>query len=326
MPTLNTVTDVKRFDKYLTNFSVELMQSETVFKAHRILPTVPVRQRSDFFRIYDQGAFLKPQMKPLADGSQTAAMDYSYTEGQYAIKVWGLHKDTGPMAYANADDDLNLDRRTVAALTRQGLLHQEVEWFNAFFGTGKWSTDLTGVSGTPSAGEFLQFNDAASDPIGVVKSAITQQQILSGGFRPNTLVMPREVFDVLTDHPDIIARLDRGQTTGTAIANEDALAALFGLQSVVVLDAVVNQTGDNEILGGKGMLLMYQDGNAGLESPTAAVRFEWTRLSDYMTIGNAIYRYEHPLAEGTIRHEIKQAFDYRIVAPDMGTFLADSIA
>ncbi len=326
MPTLNTVGDVKRFDKYLTNFSVEQMQSETVFKAHRILPTVPVRQRSDFFRIYDQGAFLKPQMKPLADGSQTAAMDYSYTEANYAIKVWGLHKDTGPMAYANADDDLNLDRRTVAALTRQGLLHQEINWFESFFGTGKWSTDRTGVAASPTGNEFLQFNDAASDPIGVVKSAITQQQILSGGFRPNVLIMPREVFDTLTDHPDIIARLDRGQTTGTAIANEAALASLFGLSEVVVLDAVVNQTGDNEILGGKGMLLMYRDSGAGLESPTAAVRFEWSRLSDFITVGNAIYRYEHPLAEGTIRHEIKQAFDYRITAPDMGTYFASVIA
>ena len=326
MPTLNTVSDVKRFDKYLTNFSVELMQSEAVFKAHRILPNVPVRQRSDFFRIYDQGAFLKPQMKPLADGSQTAAMDYSFSEGTYAINTWGLHKDTGPMAYANADDDLNLDRRTVAALTRQGLLHQEVEWFNTFFGTGKWSTDLTGVAASPSAGEFLQFNDASSDPIGTVKSAITQQQILSGGFRPNVLVMPREVFDVITEHPDIVDKLNRGQTTGAAIANEEALARIFGLEEVVVLDAVVNQTGSNEILGGKGMLLMYRDNGAGLEAPTAAVRFEWTRLSEFMTVGNAIFRYEHPLAEGTVRHEIKQAFDYKITAPDLGTFFDAVIA
>jgi hypothetical protein len=329
MPKLNTATDVKRFDKYLTNFSVELMQNESVFKAHRILPTVPVQQRSDFFRIYDQGAFLTPQMKPLADGTQTAAMDYSYTEGQYAIKTWGLHKDTGPQTYANADSDLNLDRRTVSALTRQGLLHQEIQWHQAMFGTGKWSTDLQGVASGPSTGEFIQFSDASSDPIGVMKSAITQQQILSGGFRPNVLTMPRQVFDTLSDHPDIIARLDRGQTTGTAIANEASMAALFGLEEVVVLDAVVNQTGAagaNEILGTKGMLLMYRDSGAGLESPTAAVRFEWARLSQFLTLGNAIYRYEHPLAEGTIRHEIKQAFDYRITAPDLGTFFADVIA
>ncbi len=326
MPSLNSVTDVKRFDKYLTNFSLDLMQNESVFKAHRIMPTVPVQQQANFYRIYDQGAFLKPQMKPLADGTQTAAMEYSYTEGTYAIKVWGLHKDTGPMAYANADDDLRLDERTVAALTRQGLLHQEVQWHNAFFGTGKWSTDLTGVAASPSAGQFLQFNDAASDPIGVIKSAITQNQILSGGFRINTMAMSRVVFDTLVEHPDIVDRINRGQTTGPAVANEDALAAIFGIDRVVVLDAVVDQTGSNEMLGGKGIALMYLDGNAGLDGVTAGVRFEWARLSNYMTVGNAIYRYEHPLAEGAVRHELKMAFDYRITAPDLGVFLADAIA
>lgn len=323
---LNTVNDVKRFDKYLTNFSVELRQSDEVFRAHRIMPTVPVRQRSDFFRIYDQGAFLKPKMKPLADGAQTAAIDYDFTEGQYAIKTWGLHKDTGPQAYANADDDLNLDRRTTSVLTRQGLMHNEVQWHDAFFGTGKWTTDRQGVASSPTGTQFLQFNDASSDPIGVMKSAITQQQILSGGFRPNTLVMPREVFDVVTEHPDIIDKLNRGQTTGPALANEQDLAAIFGVREVVILDAVVDQTGSNEILGGKGMLLMYLDRNAGLEAPTAGVMFEWTRLSDFMTVGNAIYRYDHPLAEGTTRLEIKQSFDFRITAPDLGTFFADVIA
>ena len=323
---LNTPTQVKAFNKYLTNFSVDMAQSEAVFKAHRIMPTVPVQFQSDFYRIYDQGAFLKPQMKPLADGTQTAAMEYDYSDGQYAIKVWGLHKDTGPMAYANADSDLNLDRRTTAALTRQGLLNQELQWHEAFFGLGKWSTDLQGVEATPGAGEFLQFSDDASDPIGVIKSAITQQQILSGGFRPNTLVMPRQVFDVITEHPDIIDKINRGQTTGPAIANEAALASVFGLSQVVVLDAVVDRTGDNEIVGGKSMLLMYLDGDAGLEGVTAGVRFEWTRLANEITLGNVVYRYDLPLVEGDTRLEVKQAFDYRIVAPDRGTFMADVIA
>lgn len=323
---LNTVTEVRGFNKYLTNFSVEMSQSEDVFKAHRIMPTVPVQQQANFYRIYDQGAFLRPQMKPLADGTQTAAMDYDTSDGQYAIKVWGVHKDTGPMAYANADSDLNLDRRTTSALTRQGLLNQEVQWHQAFFGTGKWSTDLQGVDADPAAGEFLQFSDDASDPIGTIKSAITQQQILSGGFRPNTLVMPRQVFDVVTEHPDVIDKINRGQSSGPAVANESALAAVFGLNSVVVLDAVVDTTGSNEIMGGKGMLLMYLDSDAGLEAPTAGVRFEWTRLAQEITLGNVIYRYSLPLVEGGSRLEIKQAFDYRIVAPDLGTYMEDVIA
>lgn len=325
---LNTATDVKRFDKYLTNFSLDLMQDASVFKARNTMPTVPVQQQSDFYRIYDQGAFLKPQMKPLADGTQTAAMEFDYTEGQYAIKVWGLHKDTGPMAYANADSDLNLDRRTVAALTRQVMLHEETQWHQAFFGTGKWTTDLTGksTSPTPSNGEFLQFDDSSSDPIGVIKSAITQNQILSGGFRLNTMAMYRNVFDVLVEHPDVVDRINRGQTTGPAIANEEALAAIFGLDRVVVLDTVVAIDGTNQFIGGNGILLMYLDGNAGLEGITSGARFEWTRLNQHMTLGNTVLRYDHPLAEGTTRLEVKTGFDYRIVAKDLGVYLTDAIA
>lgn len=323
---LNTANQVKRFDKYLTNFSLDLLQSESVFKAHDIASNVPVQQQSNFYRIYDQGAFVKPQMKPLADGAQTAAMDYDFTEGTYAAKVWGVHKDTGPMAYANADSDLNLDKRTTAALLRQGLLHQEVEWHKAFFGTGKWTTDKQGVAATPGAGQFLQFSDAASDPIGTIKSAITQNQILSGGFRANTAVMSRQVFDVLVEHPDLVDRINRGQTTGPAVANEQTLAAIFGLGRIVVLDAVVDEAGANAMLGGKGILLAYIDGNAGIEGVTSMARFEWVGLNSEMTVGQSIIRMELPLVDGGTRLEIKQAFDYRIVAPDLGVFLADAIA
>jgi hypothetical protein len=323
---LNSALDVKRFDKYLTNFSLDLLQSESVFKAHNIASNVPVQQQSNFYRIYDQGAFVKPQMKPLADGAQTSAMEYDFTEGTYAAKVWGVHKDTGPMAYANADSDLNLDRRTTSALLRQGLLHQEVEWHKAFFGTGKWSTDKQGVASVTGGNEFLQFSDASSDPIGVVKSAITQNQILSGGFRVNTGVMSRVVFDTLVEHPDMVDRINRGQTTGPAIANEQTLAAIFGLDRIVVLDAVVEESGANAMLGGKGILLAHIDGNAGIEGVTSMARFEWVGLNQQMTIGQSILRYELPLVDGGTRLEIKQAFDYRIVAPDLGVFLADAIA
>lgn len=317
---LNTANQVKRFDKYLTNFSLDLMQKESVFKAHNIASNVPVQQQSNFYRIYDQGAFVKPQMKPLADGAQTAAMDYDFTEGTYAAKVWGVHKDTGPMAYANADSDLNLDKRTTSALLRQGLLHQEIEWHKAFFGTGKWTTDKVG--GT----DFVPFSDAASDPIGTIKSAITQNQILSGGFRVNTAIMSRKVFDVLVEHPDLVDRINRGQTTGPAIANEQTLAAIFGLGRIVVLDAVVEQAGTKEMLGGKGILLAYIDGDAGIEGVTSMARFEWVGLNSEMTVGQSVIRFDLPLVDGGTRIEIKQAFDYRIVAPDLGVFLSDAIA
>jgi hypothetical protein len=138
--------------------------------------------------------------------------------------------------------------------------------------------------------------------------------------------MSRVVFDTLVEHPDMVDRINRGQTTGPAIANEQTLAAIFGLDRIVVLEALVEESGAKAMLGGKGILLAHIDGNAGIEGVTSMARFEWVGLNQQMTIGQSILRYEVPLVDGGTRLEIKQAFDYRIVAPDLGVFLADAIA
>ena len=61
------------------------------------------------------------------------------------------------------------------------------------------------------------------------------------GFRPNVLGIGRPVFDILLDHPDIVGRIDRGQTpNGPARASRQDLAALFELEAIEVMDAIYN--------------------------------------------------------------------------------------
>lgn len=309
-------------DRYLTNFSLELAQSNTVFKAANILPNVPVQRQTDIFRIYNADSLRKLKMKPLASGTPTAAGDLDFTEGTYHTKTYGLHVDYDAETKANAESDLQLGRMATEYLTTQALMHQERQWYDKMFVEGVWGTNKVG--GT----DFAKFDDAASDPIGTIKSAITQQQILSGGIRPNTLVLTRQVMDKLEEHPDIIDRINRGQTSGPAIATEQNIAALFGLSRIVVLEAVMadEETGENRFYGGNHMLLMYLNGNAGLRSVTAAVRFEWARLGQFMTTGQVIRVFDlDPVIEGTTRWEIKTNFDFQIVAPVLGTFFKDVI-
>jgi hypothetical protein len=318
---INPVT-VRGPDRYLTNFSLELSQSNGVFKAANILPSVPVQRQTDIYRIYNADSLRKLKMKPLASGTPTAAGDIDFSEGTYYTKTYGLHVDYDAETKANTESDLQLGQMATEYLTTQSMMHQERQWFDKMFTAGKWATDKVG--GT----DFNKFTDATSDPIGVVKSAVTQQQILAGGIRPNVLVLTRKVMDTLEEHPDIIDRLNRGQTSGPAMASEQALAALFGLQRVVVLEAVMadEATGDNEFVGGNHMLLMYLNGNAGLRSITAAVRFEWTRLGQFMTTGQVIRVFDlDPVIEGTTRYEIKSNYDFRIVAPVLGTFFQDAV-
>ncbi len=321
MPQINPAT-VRGPDRYLTNFSLELAQSNEVFKAANILPSVPVQRQTDIFRIYNADSLRKLKMKPLASGTPTAAGDIDFSEGTYHTKTYGLHVDYDAETKANAASDLQLGQMATEYLTTQSLMHQERQWFDKMFVAGQWATDKVG--GT----DFTKFSDAASDPIGVVKSAITQQQILAGGIRPNVLVLTRKVMDTLEEHPDIIDRINRGQTTGPAMASEQTVAALFGLQRIVVLEAVMADevTGENQFIGGDHMLLMYLNGNAGLRSVTAACRFEWARLGQFMTTGQTIRVFDlDPVIEGTTRYEIKTNFDFQIVAPVLGTFFQDAI-
>lgn len=320
---INTTT-ARGLSQYLTNFSLEIAQSDAMFRASSILPTVPVRKQSDMFRVYNSNNLRDVAMKPLADGTQTAAGDLDWSEGFYYTRVWGLHIDYGPQTKANADDDLQLGQMATNYLTSQYMLLQEKEWYEKMFKDGVWSTNLTG--GT----DFGYFDDAGSDVIRDVRSQITRQQILSGGIRPNTLVMTRLVAEELMNHPDIIDRINRGQSTGPAVADESTLATVFGLSRVVILEAVTGQldsdTGETEnvMMGGDNMLLMYLDPNAGTRSRTAAARFDWTGLSNFMTVGQQVRTIElDPVIEGTTRYEIKAAFDFQVVAPDLGTFFSN---
>ena len=113
-------------------------------------------------------------------------------------------------------------------------------------------------------------------------------------------------------------------------ADEGTLATVFGLARVVILEAVTGQldsaTGqtENVMMGGDNMLLMYLDPNAGTRSRTAAARFDWTGLSNFMTVGQQVRTIElDPVIEGTTRYEIKAAFDFQVVAPDLGTFFSN---
>ena len=133
------------------------------------------------------------------------------------------------------------DREAAAWLAQQALLNLETGWAATYFAPGDpgdtWTFDADGVASSATAAglfdprdagnnQILQWNDASSTPIEDIRRA-KRTVGEATGFRPNTLVLGRPVFDMLLDHGDIVGRLDRGQTAGPAMATRDSLAALL---------------------------------------------------------------------------------------------------
>lgn len=316
-------------DRPLTNISVAFMQSAANFIADRVFPVVPVGKQSDKYYTYDRGMFNRDEMQKRAPGSESAGASYKLSTDSYSADVWALHKDIADQVRANADTPLQLDREATEFLSVKALIRKEKNWATLFFATGIWTTERAGVAAAPAGTQFLRWDESASTPIEDVRQGATDQAVLTG-FRPNKLVLGRRVYDALLDHPDIVGRIDRGQTAGTAIVMRQNLAALFELDEILVMDAIENTANEGATnvhahIGGKHALLVYAAPSPGIMIPSAGYTFSWTGFLGAGALGARIKRMRMEHLESD-RVEIEMAFDHKKVAADLGSFFLNAVS
>ena len=304
----------------LTNISIAFMQSTSEFIADRVFPNVPVDHKSDDYYVYARDSWNRPQAKPRARATESAGGGWEVSTATYSCERWAFHKDVDDQDRANQDQQFNLDREATEFVSRQLLLTREQQFVTNFFGTGIWDTDLTGVAASPSAGQFLQWDQAGSTPIQDIKDQILAQTKLTG-FRPNTLVLGPEVLRVLEEHADIH---DRIKYTERAIVTTDLLASLFDVPRVLVPHPIQNTakegaTESNSFFYGKAALLAYAAPSAGLLQPSAGYTFNWRRFLGTGSLEAITRRFRMPEITSD-RVESEMYFDMKVVASEMGTF------
>jgi hypothetical protein len=315
-------------DVLLSNVSVAFQQDARNFIASRAFPIIPVDKQSDKYVVIPRGDFNRDEMMPRADGTQSAGSTFSLSNDSYFAEVYALHFDLGPQTAANADDAFKLKQNITEFLTRKALIKKEKLFASQFLITGVWTKDWTGVaSGENNTSTRRHWSDPASDPIGDIRAARTSQQLLTG-FRPNVLVVGRQVMDALELHPDIIDRVKYGTQTDVSIATYSHLLQLFEVEEILVMDGIENTankgvTDVHALINGKDALLMYRPSSAGIMTPSAGYTFAWQGAAGW---GTTISVEEIPLTKGAQRYEIQMAFDMKKVAADMGTFFDGIVA
>jgi hypothetical protein len=315
----------------LTNISVAYLQRQEAFIADRVFPNIPVPKQSDRYYTYDRGMFNRDQMRKRAPGTETAGIHYTVDNTPtYFADLWGVHHDVPDQRRANADNVLDPDREATELVTHQALIRREAEWASNYFTTGVWTTDLTGVTGAPGAGEFQYWNEADSTPIEVIRSGVATV-LKSTGFKPNTLVLGYEVFNALIDHGDIVDRVKYGQTApGPAMVDTGELSAIFKIPRVFVAEAIENTAAEgatnvHDFIIGKSALLCYSTPTPGIMTPTAGYTFSWTGMVGLTNAGMRIKRFRIE-KEGSDRVEMEMAFDHKLVSADLGYFFDGAVA
>lgn len=324
---LPTASDV-HVDSMLTNISVAFLQQATNFIARQVFPNVPVMKQSDRYFVYNRGDMNRDEAKKRAPGTESAGSGYRLDNTpNYFCDVWAFHKDVPAQIVSNSDaahDPFDV----AAAFTMQKLMiRHEAEFASTFMAAGVWDNSDTGVATSAGSGEVIQWSDDVnSDPIGNIRDA--KDTILEAtGFEPNTLVLGKKVFSALVDHPDIVDRVKYASSTteNPATVNERTLAALFGLDRVMISKAVENTAAEGateagSFIVGKKALLCYATPTPGIMVPTAGYNFSWQGfLNQTNEFGIATKRFEMRELEAE-RVEAQMALDMKVIASEMGYF------
>ena len=317
-------------DQPLTNLTLAYAQSQENFIADKVFPTVGVQKQSDKYYIYDRANMNRTgDVEKLAPRTEVNRIGMTISNSSYFADVYGLGMDFDEQTLANEDAALDIRAAGAETLAMRLMIHREEQFATNFFSTGVWGTDNT-LSGTDQWSDYTN-----STPIQDVTAARRAVQLASGGFKPNTMVVGKEVRDKLINHPDILARLNGGATvTNTALITDAKLAEIFEVENFYVMEAVKNSSVEgvaesNAFIGGKNALLAHTPSTAGLMSPAAGLTFAWNNLEGVNNLGITVESFsDDALKRQQIAEmiQVKMSYDMKVVGADLGYLFAAAVA
>jgi hypothetical protein len=315
-------------DQPLTNLTIAYVQDQTNFVADKVFPTVGVDKQSDKYYIYDRDNMNRSgDVKALAPRTEVNRIGMSLSNASFYADVYGLGMDFDQQTIANEDAALDIRAAGAQTLTNRLLIHREEQFASNFFAASVW-----GSESTPSN---LWSDYTNSTPIADVTTARRTMQLKSGGFKPNTMVVGKEVRDQLINHPDILGRLNGGATvTNTALITNAKLAEIFEVENFYVMEAVKNTSVEgvaesNAFIGGKHALLVHSPASAGLMTPAAGVTFAWNNLQGVNNLGVTVESFSDDALkrQQVAEHiQVKMSYDMKVTGADLGYFFDTVVA
>jgi hypothetical protein len=315
-------------DQPLTNLTLAYAQEQSNFIADKVFPTVGVQRQSDKYYIYDRDNMNRTgDVKKLAPRTEVNRIGMSISNNSYYADVYGLGMDFDEQTLANEDAALDIRSAGAQTLMTRLMIHREEQFAASFFAAGIW-----GSESTPSN---LWSDYTNGTPITDVTTARRTMQLKSGGFKPNTMVVGKEVRDILINHPDILARLNGGATvSNTALITNAKLAEIFEVENFYVMEAVKNSSAEgvaesNAFIGGKHALLVHTPSSAGLMTPAAGLTFAWNNIPGVSNLGVTVESYSDDALrrQQVAEHiQVKMAYDMKVVGADLGYFFDAVVA
>ena len=307
-----------------------------------IFPRISVEQQSGEYREWPRNVLHSVKAQRMAVGDEAKNIYDAPVFKQYATDMYGLQAPVFDKVLANQNAQVDYVQRAGVNLAQAMERVMIDEFIKTALPTGSdpWKFTLTGKatggSTTPLAttdtNDVRQWSDFGassgtpnSNPIRDVRSARIRMWRQTG-YKPNVLYITPDVEDVLIQHPFLIDRVNRGQTTGAAQPTLAQIGELFGVPIKVIGSIGRDEPDDtSDFLVTKQCLLAYLPATAVMDEVSAGYMFSWSMGMSGNEYGISMDQYRDDAKQCTI-YRGQTSFDFQIVASDLGARFKDIIA
>lgn len=297
------VRDV-HIDAALTNVSVAYRNNDYIASA--VAPVVGVRRQSDRYFVYDtEREWLRSSNDRRAPGAEANEVDFSLSSDTYFCDDHALVAAIPDEERDNADPAIQPDIDRVEFLSDKIGLNREIQLETALRTT-------SGIDGLTLSSPD-RWEDPANDPL--ANFAAARASVFARSHRrPNTVVMPHQVFDVFRNHPKVVERV---KYSALGVINEQLAAQLLDVERVLVPRAVMNTAAKGQAavvapVWGRNVYLLHVPARAALKQVAAALTFAWTGAAGNVD-GVVVERWREPRRKADMVR-VQHYYDSKIVA------------
>lgn len=313
---LPTVNDLQLVEPVLTNMLIGYMQADGRFVALRVFPVVRVEKDSGTYPIFTKKYWFLDGLQERAPGGSFGRGGYGVESGTYSTLQWGLEHIIPDENRANSQVNMDLEAAGIAWLAQQSLIRKERAFAADFMALNVWGTDDNNST--------TDWDDYTSgDPVADVRTA-RRTINTNTGKSANTVVMGEIVYDGVANHPDVLDRIKYTEAA-TEENTRRAMAAILGVQNLIVGDAVYNSANSGQAASMAAIidddaLVCYIEPAPAIMSATAGLTFVWPAGG---AEGAVVQYREQAIKSDVLQHS--EQWDQAATATDLGFFFADVV-
>jgi len=292
---------------------VAIQFPQDTFVGNNLFPEVPVNKGADEYTIFTKDNLFQVVDDTISKRGQARDVMHSSTTDEFVVKNRALRDFVAQEDIDNADDPLDPKIDSTETVTAAILLQREIR-------QQALAASLTVNTTTPGT----KWDAANSTPIKDIEAAINAMFI-----RANTMILGRQVWDVLKFHPDLLAAFGGGYT-GTKMASLDMLKGLFELDAVYVGGARKNtkkkpNTPSLSRVWGDGVHLAFVDNRKGRDVQTFGKTFAQKIGPRGQTFQTRTWRDESRGVGGGEFVQVEHRSVEKLVSEDFGYYISDTL-